>query len=73
MSNFIEYFYNIKIDKLNNEGIFYSFNYNGYTYRLYIFDDNINIEDITYTNNNLVGNTLMSEIIYNKENMLRFL
>lgn len=68
MSNFIEYFYNIKVDKLTNDGKFYSFIYNGYTYRLYIFDNSIDINDILYTNYNLVGNTLMSEIIYNKDN-----
>lgn len=70
MNNFIEYFYNIKIDKIIYNHKYYSFIYNGYTYKLYIYDNynynNINM--LMELNNKLIGVTLLSEIIYNRNN-----
>jgi len=69
MNNFIEYFYGIKVDKVIYNNKYYSFIYNGYVYRLYVYNDNRNNLKFLYdTNKRLVGNTLMSEIIVNLEN-----
>lgn len=69
MNNFIEYFYNIKIDKVIYNDKYYSFIYNGCVYRLYIYDDNLNSIKFLYdTNKMLIRNTLMSEIIINRNN-----
>lgn len=65
MNNFIELFYDIKVDKVIYNNKYYSFIYNGYVYRLYIIDGNINIKSLYEINKRLVGNTLMSEIIVN--------
>ncbi|MBQ2872500.1 MAG: hypothetical protein IJE89_00690 [Bacilli bacterium] len=65
MNNFIEYFYGIKVDKVIYGNKYYSFIYNGYVYRLYIVDSNINTKSLYEINKKLVGNTLMSEIIVN--------
>lgn len=68
MNNFIEYFYNIKIDKVIYNHKYYSFIYNGYTYKLYIYDNYNNINMLMELNNKLIGVTLLSEIIYNRNN-----
>ena len=68
MNNFIDYFYNIKVDKLHFDIKYYNFMYNGYNYRLYILDDNININFIVNLNKKMVTNTLVSEIIPNRHN-----
>lgn len=69
MNNFIEYFYGIKVDKVTYDNKYYSFIYKGYIYRLYIYDNNYNdIKFIYEINELLVRNTLMSEIIINKNN-----
>ena len=68
MNNFIEYFYNIKVDKIKNNGYYYSFIYNGYIYKLYIYDDNKNVNQIVNINKQMLGRTLVSEIILNKDN-----
>lgn len=68
MNNFIEYFYNIKIDKIIYSNKYYSFIYNGYTYKLYIYDNYSNINMLMDLNNKLLGVTLLSEIIYNRNN-----
>ena len=69
MNNFIKYFYNINIDKVIYNDKYYSFIYEGYTYRLYIYDDNQNnIKFMTDVNKLLIKNSLMSEIIFNKDN-----
>lgn len=70
MNNFIEYFYGMKIDKVLYNGKYYFFMYNGYIYRLYIYDDNYDINFLYEINKRLVKNTLMSEIIINKNNEL---
>lgn len=69
MNNFIEYFYGIKIDKVIYNDKYYSFIYNGFVYRLYIYNDEMRGVKFLYdTNRMLVGNTLMSEIIINRNN-----
>lgn len=71
MNNFIEYFYGIKIDKIVYNDKYYSFIYNGYVYRLYVYEDNYNSLKLLYdTNRRLIGNTLMSEIVINKDNQV---
>lgn len=68
MNNFLEYFYGIKIEKVIRESKYYSFIYKGYVYRLYIYDNVMDTKFLYDINRNLVGNTLMSEIIVNKNN-----
>lgn len=69
MNNFIEYFYGIKVDKVIYNNKYYSFIYKGYIYRLYIYDNNYNdIKFLYEINKMLIGNTLISEIIINKDN-----
>ena len=69
MNNFIEYFYGIKIDKVIYNDKYYSFIYSGFVYRLYIYNDESRGVKFLYdTNRMLVGNTLMSEIIINRNN-----
>lgn len=68
MNNFIEYYYGIKTDKVSFNNKFYSFAYNGYNYRLYICDENINTEFLYNINKYLLNITLISEIIFNKNN-----
>jgi len=67
MKNFIEYFYNIKIDKLIHENKYYSFKYNSYTYKLYNYYNDTNIEHLIDINRKMLNNTLVSEIIINKD------
>ena len=66
MNNFLEFFYNIKVDKLNFNKNHYYFKYNDYTYKLYLIDGNININFLVNLNKKLLNNTLISEIIVNK-------
>ena len=69
MNNFIEYFYGIKIDKVIDNNKYYSFVYNEYIYKLFVYDDNKNNINFLYDiNKQLIGNTLMSEIIINNNN-----
>lgn len=69
MNNFIEYFYGIKVDKVIYNSKYYSFIYNGYIYRLYVYEDGYNNVRFAYeTNKRLIGNTLMSKIIVNQNN-----
>lgn len=69
MNNFVEYFYYIKVDKIKYEENYYSFIYNGYIYKLYSYDDDYDkLKTIFDVNRKLVGNTLMSEIIINRNN-----
>ena len=64
----MEYFYNIKVDKIIYSDKYYSFMYKGYIYKLYIYDGYSNIELLQELNNKLVKVTLLSEIIYNRNN-----
>ena len=69
MNNFIEYFYGIKIDKVIYNDKYYSFIYNGFFYKLYIYTGELSDVNFLYdTNKILVRNTLMSEVILNKNN-----
>lgn len=73
MNNFIEYFYGIKADKILYNHKYYSFTYNGYIYRLYIYEDNDrydSIKSLYNMNQKLVTNTLMSEIIMNRDSQI---
>ena len=67
MNNFVAYFYGIKNVKIDYNRNYFSFNYNGYLYHLYIVNDNININMIVSINKRLIVNTLVSEIIINKD------
>lgn len=69
MNNFIKFFYNIDIDKVIYNEKYYSFIYEDYTYRIYIYDGiKNNVRFMTEVNKLLIRNTLMSEIIFNKDN-----
>lgn len=68
MINFLEYFYNIKINKINNNYKYYSFNYNNYLYKLYIYEENNDVNLLYNICQKLSTNTLISEIIKNKNN-----
>ena len=68
MNNFIEYFYGIKIQKVIFNEKYYSFIHNGYIYRLYVYNENNDINFLYDTNKRLIGYTLMSEIIPNQNN-----
>lgn len=66
MNNFIEYFYGIKVDKIVYEKNSYSFIYNRYFYKLYVFDNSSNTDFLINVNEKMLGNTLVSEIIKNR-------
>lgn len=66
MKNFIEYFYNIKIDRIFYEKNYYFFAYNGYTYKLYALTSEYDVNFLLYINQKMLNNTLVSEIILNK-------
>ena len=69
MNNFIQYFYGIKPNKVIYNDKYYSFIYNENIYRLYIYNDNpTGIKFIHEINKQLIKNTLMSEIIINRNN-----
>lgn len=68
MKNFIEYFYNIKIDKIFREKNYYFFAYNGYTYKLYALTREYDVNFLLYMNQKMLNNTLVSEIIINRNN-----
>ena len=67
MNNFIVYFYNIEPDKIIFNSKYYSFYNDGYLYHLYLIDNNLNINMIENINRKLLGYTLISEIIINKD------
>ena len=68
MNNFIDYFYKIRVQKIEYYKKYYSFIYQGYMYKLYLLDSNINVNVLVNMNKMLVGHTLVSEIIINKDN-----
>lgn len=63
MKNILEYYYNIKIDKLHNKDKIYSFTINNKEYRLkeYIYQNNI--ENDIYTLNNYLKRIINVDII----------
>ena len=68
MNNFIEYFYGIKVQNVIYNDKYYSFIYDGYVYRLYIYENDVDISFLYNINKQLINNTLMSQIILNKDN-----
>lgn len=68
MNNFLEYFYNIKVNKIIFNKNYYSFIYQGYIYKLYVVNENININFLVNLNKRLLESTLVSQIVINKEN-----
>lgn len=68
MNNFVDYFYNIHVEKVLFNKKYYSFIYKGYLYKLYPVGNNLNINMIVNINKRLIGHTLVSEIISNKDN-----
>ena len=67
MNNFVDYFYDIKVDKLEFCDDYYSFIFRNNYYKLYLINDYININNVVNINNYLVNNTLVSKIIKNKD------
>ena len=67
MNNFIDYFYNIKVEKIIFNNKYYSFYYNGYLYNMYLIQSNVNVNSMININRKLLGHTLVSEIIINKD------
>lgn len=68
MNNFVDYFYNMRVEKVLFHNKHYSFMYNENLYRIYSIDNNININTIVNINKRLLGHTLVSQIIANKDN-----
>lgn len=71
MKNVINYFYNLNIADIYNKDSIYYFYYNDELYHFYIYNNNI--KNITLTkdiNNSLKNNTLIHEIIINKDNSI---
>jgi len=66
MNNFIEYFYNIRVDNIICNKKFCSFIYDGYMYRLYVIDEIIDSNFLINLEKRLLGNTLINEIIFNR-------
>ena len=70
MNNFIKFFYNMKVTNTNFINNYYEFNHNNNYYRLYILNEEYNIynyNNIYTINKEIINNTLMSEIILNKD------
>ena len=68
MKNFLKYFYGIDVDKITFNKYYYQFTYNNYEYKLYIITEDIDINFIASLNNKLLENTLVSQLIINKDN-----
>lgn len=71
MKNVINYFYSLNIADIYNKDNIYYFYYNDELYHFYIYNNNI--KNITLTkdiNNSLKNNTLIHEIITNKDNSI---
>lgn len=68
MNNFLKYFYDINVDNIKFIKDYYYFDHNGYTYRLYVINENINIDFLVSLNKRLLNTTLVSQIISNKDN-----
>ena len=70
MDNFIEYFYNIKVEDISFNNNYYYFMYDNYLYKLYVYDGDFNIDFILELDKKLLGYTLISEVIFNKDNQV---
>ena len=67
MNNFIYYFYNIRVNDLVYNNKYFTFFYNGYVYKLYVITENINNDFLIELDKRLLGNTLINEIIFNRD------
>lgn len=70
MKNFIEYFYNLKIDNIIMKDKFYIFYSNDALYKLYIYENYGDIDLLYNVNRQMINNTLVSEIIVNRNNQI---
>lgn len=71
MKNLINYFYNLNIDDIYNKDNIYYFYYNDELYHFYIYTTNVkNVDFIKDINDSLKNNTLVHEIIVNKDNSI---
>ena len=71
MKNIINYFYNLNITKLTNKDNIYSFYDNDELYHFYIYNNNIKNIDLTKDiDDSLKNDTLIHEIIINKDNSI---
>ena len=66
MNNFIYYFYNIKVENIKYYQKYYTFIHDGYIYRLYLIQEDINTNSLINLNQKLLKHTLINEIILNK-------
>jgi spore coat protein YutH len=74
MKNIIYYYYNIKVDKINNSGNYYYFYYNNYLFFLLIFDKEIKYsEDIYALSKSIVPNIMHSIIKNNKNEIITYI
>ena len=67
MNNFIYYYYNMQVNDIYCNSKYCSFVYNEYIYKLYVINDIINDVFLINLNKRLLGNTLISEIIFNRD------
>ena len=67
MNNFIYYFYNIRVNDVVYNNKYFTFIYNGYVYKLYVITENINNDFLIELDKRLLGNTLINEIIFNRD------
>jgi len=67
MNNFIEYFYNMRVDNIICNKEYCSFVYDEYMYRLYVIDETIDSNFLINLEKRLLGNTLINEIIFNRD------
>lgn len=71
MKNIINYFYNLNITELTNKDNIYSFYDNDELYHFYIYNNNIkNVELTKDIDDSLKKDTLIHEIIINKDNSI---
>ena len=71
MKNIINYFYNLNITELTNKDNIYSFYDNDELYHFYIYNNNIKNVDLTKDiDDSLMKDTLIHEIIINKDNSI---
>lgn len=71
MKNIINYFYNLNITELTNKDNIYSFYDNDELYHFYIYNNNIKNIDLTKDiDDSLMKDTLIHEIIINKDNSI---
>ena len=67
MNNFIDYFYCLKVNDISDKEKYFEFVYNNYIYKLYVYDANQDINMLVNINRQMLGRTLVSEIVLNKD------